>query len=111
YNIRHVTLDSYCDHLDLHSFPTRRSSDLQEAIGKCIRNRLDVPGVQFQKIGVIALLAKNVLAINAAIKNMVVLAELQRCQPIHRDRKSTRLNSSHDQISYAVFCLKKKNIY
>src|SRR5206468_10326932 len=27
----------------------------------------------------------------------------------HRDRKSTRLNSSHDQISYAVFCLKKKN--
>src|SRR2546428_9827210 len=29
----------------------------------------------------------------------------ERC----RDRKSTRLNSSHDQISYAVFCLKKKN--
>src|SRR2546428_7312906 len=26
-----------------------------------------------------------------------------------RNRKSTRLNSSHDQISYAVFCLKKKN--
>src|SRR2546428_8966490 len=26
-----------------------------------------------------------------------------------KDRKSTRLNSSHDQISYAVFCLKKKN--
>src|SRR2546430_13543232 len=26
------------------------------------------------------------------------------------DRKSTRLNSSHSQISYAVFCLKKKNI-
>src|SRR2546430_10783329 len=28
----------------------------------------------------------------------------------HRDRKSTRLNSSHSQISYAVFCLKKKKI-
>src|SRR5436190_8749679 len=27
---------------------------------------------------------------------------------IHRDRKSTRLNSSHTVISYAVFCLKKK---
>src|SRR2546430_6577200 len=27
---------------------------------------------------------------------------------IDRDRKSTRLNSSHSQISYAVFCLKKK---
>src|SRR2546430_8740470 len=26
----------------------------------------------------------------------------------HLDRKSTRLNSSHSQISYAVFCLKKK---
>src|SRR2546428_8485127 len=34
-----------------------------------------------------------------------------RCQEQgaqRRDRKSTRLNSSHDQISYAVFCLKKK---
>src|SRR2546427_5232792 len=30
-------------------------------------------------------------------------------QQQHRDRKSTRLNSSHSQISYAVFCLKKKN--
>src|SRR2546421_8907794 len=29
--------------------------------------------------------------------------------PENTDRKSTRLNSSHDQISYAVFCLKKKN--
>src|SRR2546427_880753 len=28
--------------------------------------------------------------------------------PSKRDRKSTRLNSSHSQISYAVFCLKKK---
>src|SRR5216683_6914805 len=29
-------------------------------------------------------------------------------KPVPLDRKSTRLNSSHDQISYAVFCLKKK---
>src|SRR2546427_3360883 len=28
---------------------------------------------------------------------------------VGQDRKSTRLNSSHSQISYAVFCLKKKN--
>src|SRR5690554_7398749 len=28
-----------------------------------------------------------------------------------KDRKSTRLNSSHVRISYAVFCLKKKNVY
>src|SRR5438270_6476780 len=31
-----------------------------------------------------------------------------RCHPELEDRKSTRLNSSHSQISYAVFCLKKK---
>src|SRR3712207_8079984 len=29
--------------------------------------------------------------------------------PVRQDRKSTRLNSSHANISYAVFCLKKKN--
>src|SRR5207248_7737376 len=34
-----------------------------------------------------------------------------RSQPGCRDRKSTRLNSSHRTISYAVFCLKKKNNY
>src|SRR2546427_2868909 len=33
---------------------------------------------------------------------------LRRRSPVQRDRKSTRLNSSHSQISYAVFCLKKK---
>src|SRR5688572_31608369 len=31
-----------------------------------------------------------------------------RVAQVERDRKSTRLNSSHSQISYAVFCLKKK---
>src|SRR2546421_2460758 len=39
-----------------------------------------------------------------------LLGLLEAAEP-HRhgaDRKSTRLNSSHDQISYAVFCLKKK---
>src|SRR5689334_23783287 len=32
----------------------------------------------------------------------------QKRQDVTRDRKSTRLNSSHSSISYAVFCLKKK---
>src|SRR5256886_10885052 len=36
----------------------------------------------------------------------VVLAHARRAS-VRRDRKSTRLNSSHSQISYAVFCLKK----
>src|SRR5699024_11696289 len=35
-------------------------------------------------------------------------AELLAAQPSDEDRKSTRLNSSHVSISYAVFCLKKK---
>src|SRR2546421_6005428 len=38
-----------------------------------------------------------------------VLDVVRRFRP-QIDRKSTRLNSSHDQISYAVFCLKKKKI-
>src|SRR2546430_7511740 len=36
-------------------------------------------------------------------------AKLTSCTDPVQDRKSTRLNSSHSQISYAVFCLKKKN--
>src|SRR5437868_15527172 len=40
----------------------------------------------------------------------VFLVELQETVEFHQDRKSTRLNSSHVSISYAVFCLKKKNI-
>src|SRR2546427_8872432 len=38
-----------------------------------------------------------------------VAAHLVRVIKVQQDRKSTRLNSSHSQISYAVFCLKKKN--
>src|SRR5438132_10818014 len=37
-------------------------------------------------------------------------AGVPRQHPEHRDRKSTRLNSSHTVISYAVFCLKKKKL-
>src|SRR2546430_10845713 len=57
--------------------------------------------------------------ITTATKTEVTVAsrsELRRCVgrlaseqlAQERDRKSTRLNSSHSQISYAVFCLKKK---
>src|SRR5688572_33441375 len=52
-------------------------------------------------------------------KDNPIMAEVARCESRFRhfgtdgeilrgDRKSTRLNSSHSQISYAVFCLKKK---
>src|SRR3712207_7203555 len=38
------------------------------------------------------------------------VALLHRGEGLPQDRKSTRLNSSHANISYAVFCLKKKNL-
>src|SRR5690606_41192054 len=40
---------------------------------------------------------------------VAVLYISHRLEEIREDRKSTRLNSSHVKISYAVFCLKKKN--
>src|SRR2546430_13512776 len=41
-------------------------------------------------------------------RNSCVASRRERAGEMRRDRKSTRLNSSHSQISYAVFCLKKK---
>src|SRR5256886_13408341 len=46
-------------------------------------------------------------AIAAALVAVILLAWGQQLGD-EKDRKSTRLNSSHSQISYAVFCLKKK---
>src|SRR3712207_8916772 len=37
--------------------------------------------------------------------------EIEKAWSIKKDRKSTRLNSSHANISYAVFCLKKKIVW
>src|SRR2546430_13719113 len=39
------------------------------------------------------------------------LAQIRLASIRRQDRKSTRLNSSHSQISYAVFCLKKKKYH
>src|SRR5205809_1927275 len=51
---------------------------------------------------------RRVLEIGAGIGNMsAFLVDRERVDQ-ERDRKSTRLNSSHGYISYAVFCLKKK---
>src|SRR2546430_10346269 len=48
----------------------------------------------------------------ACIRSKLPATRSYRHEPIvfPKDRKSTRLNSSHSQISYAVFCLKKKNL-
>src|SRR5438445_12956643 len=70
---------------DLHSFPTRRSSDLARSsrAGKLQRGR-------------------------RRLRRVWSDAVRQPYASKTTDRKSTRLNSSHANISYAVFCLKKK---
>src|SRR5437773_6636512 len=96
------------EHPNQHSFPTRRSSDLQNGI---IRRRCLVDD-------------HNVAADDRRIEIGAELVATQRVEGYHAgsgvnsreksiargDRKSTRLNSSHITISYAVFCLKKKKI-
>src|SRR2546430_10937201 len=45
------------------------------------------------------------------LKKVATGVDRLRVDTIQIDRKSTRLNSSHSQISYAVFCLKKKKLH
>src|SRR5947209_13206016 len=80
----------YCDVLYLHSFPTRRSSDL---IAFVIVIVLDE--TQFRHVARTGVITEN------GVEN----------RRGGGDRKSTRLNSSHANNSYAVFCLKKKTSY
>src|SRR5947209_12497081 len=79
----------YVDHRDLHSFPTRRSSDLS--------------GCQAARTPRVPCRRRPSPASSRARWRRAPTARHTR-----RDRKSTRLNSSHANISYAVFCLKKK---
>src|SRR5689334_24371593 len=51
--------------------------------------------------------ARDLVLVAALLLRLVAVA--WRPRHVVRDRKSTRLNSSHSSISYAVFCLKKKN--
>src|SRR5690606_41728294 len=81
--------ESYRDHRDLHSFPTRRSSDLTSS-------RISTPTITGRRC--------------SRSSTPRSRGGRSRWRPSRRrDRKSTRLNSSHVKISYAVFCLKKKN--
>src|SRR5699024_12640251 len=89
--------------LALHSFPTRRSSDLARLSEVQILDSLpENMGAPTQAVGNTSLMLHVEIDIDAELKRLN--KELDRL-----DRKSTRLNSSHVSISYAVFCLKKKN--
>src|SRR5947209_11376950 len=94
----------YCsrDHRDLHSFPTRRSSDLAASMER--HPPYNVPSAFPLTIG--SMPEPGTAAISHCALPSSADFQLGTCS---RDRKSTRLNSSHANISYAVFCLKKKN--
>src|SRR5438034_5548656 len=72
------------------------------------RSVLDVPGHIESKEHSLA----RVHRVNPIARNEVAFArrEYDCLMPLRTDRKSTRLNSSHTVISYAVFCLKKKRV-
>src|SRR5690606_41383050 len=92
-------------HLHLHSFPTRRSSDLNGAAA-LFPTRVVKPAPGNQQTTI-----RDCKNINEIFLGLVAVLEDARHGHIHafrEDRKSTRLNSSHVKISYAVFCLKKK---
>src|SRR5205814_6538911 len=91
----------------LHSFPTRRSSDLWERPGLGFWVRL------WQTSTLATLHARTFFGALPDGDASTALAFALVCETIAvsgLDRKSTRLNSSHLGISYAVFCLKKKKL-
>src|SRR5207245_10066766 len=98
-----VFFQLFLNHCDLHSFPTRRSSDL--AVVEAERSALHfgriLKAVREVQVGI----AENYFVGEGRVDH---LGQIQGSD--QRDRKSTRLNSSHGSISYAVFCLKKKKI-
>src|SRR5207245_9329671 len=88
------------NHLDLHSFPTRRSSDLGS--GNCWFRCSHRSGSLSDAAAGDGALTRGCRNGGHLLRGGDNWAKL--------DRKSTRLNSSHGSISYAVFCLKKKKI-
>src|SRR5207253_11234450 len=103
-----LIVSRYSSHRDLHSFPTRRSSDLSHR--RCVLN--EVRGEIFVNRFRTASFDHftphiddhHLVRFQLLVRTLCKLLGRARIQ----DRKSTRLNSSHVAISYAVFCLKKK---
>src|SRR2546427_4958701 len=69
-----------------------------------LHDALPISGDVFEPRGLVLLLVPFHRISSELVRSDDPRAQLRRQQ----DRKSTRLNSSHSQISYAVFCLKKK---
>src|SRR5437879_10548144 len=88
-----VFFSRYAKHRSLHSFPTRRSSDLATVSYSWAVTKNGAPYASG---------SDSWLGFTPDDNGTYVVT-------FTVDRKSTRLNSSHRCISYAVFCLKKKN--
>src|SRR5690606_40284656 len=102
---------SCADHRDLHSFPTRRSSDLAK-MALAMLSAMSVAELKMhvEQESESALTRIPGIGKKTAQRLLIELKDkLKNIEVDSRDRKSTRLNSSHVKISYAVFCLKKKN--
>src|SRR5690606_41449019 len=89
------------------SFPTRRSSDLESAPPAPSPRLGQKPRYVISQKGTRTTVSVDGVAIRR-LSGASVTFEPAGGLPSLTDRKSTRLNSSHVKISYAVFCLKKK---
>src|SRR5699024_12488670 len=92
---RHM-FQAYDHNQDLHSFPTRRSSDLDTAN----------EGKEKEEVRNILENCDDNSGSGKGSNSSSGSGKIDEFEPFP-DRKSTRLNSSHVSISYAVFCLKK----
>src|SRR5438552_499949 len=87
------------------------SKDMED-IRTAVKIQADYLAVSFPKSGADMYMARELM--RAAGGNAFLIAKIERAEAVAEsalvdiDRKSTRLNSSHQIISYAVFCLKKK---
>src|SRR5690606_40953790 len=102
---------SVADPLDRHSFPTRRSSDLhphlrghdidRPQIGQDRRDQRDLS--KRSKTHHVGFLPKSPAGRNSNVRMKATKMPVWPRLSPRKDRKSTRLNSSHVKISYAVF--------
>src|SRR5207253_10006055 len=105
------TLAESLRHLGLHSFPTRRSSDLPAS--DVLRDRQVVSERLAAGAGLLPRQAQapSLTPLTSSTSTVLVAGLTSSSASLMdlrtRDRKSTRLNSSHVAISYAVVCLKK----
>src|SRR5437762_3998363 len=101
-----MCLNPYEPHLHPYSLPTRRSSDLRDGICAAAAHQ----AIERRRRGHRSEPVRCLAAASLSVQEVAMVhGELDRQLAGYvLDRKSTRLNSSHRCISYAVFCLKKK---